>query len=70
MLGYGLGLVKEGLLEEQQPSELTEKAGGSQADTWRRGRRGSLIKGSSICHVILQYKVNNDCGFRKLRTGQ
>lgn len=56
-------------MEEQQP-ELAEKAGGSQADAWRRERRGSLVKGNSICHVILRCKVNNDCGFRKLRTGQ
>ena len=51
--------VKERSLGEVV-SRLAEKPGQSQAGTW--GRR-SLANGSSICHVILQCKVHNDCGF-------
>lgn len=52
--------VKERSLGEVV-SQLAEKPGRSQAGTW--GRRRSLANGSSICHVMLQCKVHNDCGF-------
>ena len=52
--------VKERSLGEEV-SELAEKPGRSQAGTW--GRRRSLASGSSICHLILQCTVHNECGF-------
>lgn len=59
MRNWGRGLVAKGGLLEEVVSELAKKLGPGQVDT--RKRRRHLVKGSSVCHIILQYKVYNNC---------